>query len=254
MFIKICGTTTLADAQLAVAESADALGFIFAPSKRQVTAEQAARMTAALPRGIEKVGVFATSDIAEILRTVRAAGLTALQLHQPYDPTFVQQLDDRLEHQVKLWQVVGVEAPLAKNGEANDDYDKNDNNGNPGNTGDAMEHRLLATLHAVAGDARLSVLLLDTVHAGASGGLGIAFSWNRVRSPLQQVMHHAQATRAADKPLRLILAGGLRPENVAEAIQTLAPWGVDVVSGVEQSPGRKSPARLQAFVRAARAG
>jgi phosphoribosylanthranilate isomerase len=58
-------------------------------------------------------------------------------------------------------------------------------------------------------------------------------------------------TEAAPE-LKLIIAGGLRPENVAEAIQRLDPWGVDVASGVESAPGRKSPEKLTAFIRKAR--
>ena len=78
MFVKICGTTNLADAQLAVELGADALGFIFAPSKRQVVATQVAAMTPQLPERILRVGVFTEPDAPEIMRIVEAADLDAV--------------------------------------------------------------------------------------------------------------------------------------------------------------------------------
>src|SRR5215472_4221091 len=81
MWIKICANTNLADASLAADLGADALGFVFAPSPRRVTPEQAAIITAHLPASIEKIGVFQTTDPAEIVSAVRIAGLTGAQLH-----------------------------------------------------------------------------------------------------------------------------------------------------------------------------
>ncbi len=81
MWVKICANTNLADAQLAAELGADAVGFVFAPSKRQVNADQVAAITRNLPGPIARVGVFATRDAAEIARAVQLAGLSAVQLH-----------------------------------------------------------------------------------------------------------------------------------------------------------------------------
>lgn len=83
---------------------------------------------------------------------------------------------------------------------------------------------------------RAGALLLDSGNARSRGGTGRAFDWRQV---------------AALEGLRLIVAGGLRPETVAACIASTGAWGVDVSSGVESAPGRKDPQRLRAFVRAA---
>jgi phosphoribosylanthranilate isomerase len=83
--------------------------------------------------------------------------------------------------------------------------------------------------------------LIDSRTATAVGGTGVPFDWQAARRSF------------AASHLRLIAAGGLNPENVAEAIHTLQPWGVDVVSGVEKSPGKKDSARVKAFISAAKA-
>ncbi len=76
--------------------------------------------------------------------------------------------------------------------------------------------------------------LLDGHAAGEAGGQGETFDWTRVRP---------------EDPRPLILAGGLTPDNVGEAIRTVRPWGVDVSSGVETRPGRKDPDKVEAFLR-----
>jgi phosphoribosylanthranilate isomerase len=86
-------------------------------------------------------------------------------------------------------------------------------------------------------------VLVDSRTGSAVGGTGIAFDWAEARRTIFS---------AQDK-LKLVAAGGLNPSNVAKAITTLEPWGVDVVSGVEESPGRKDPAKVRAFVERARA-
>lgn len=83
MFVKVCGITVPDDARVAAAAGADAVGLIFAESPRRVTVEAAAAVVAALPRGVRAVGVFRAATTTEVLRTVRAAGLDGVQLHDP---------------------------------------------------------------------------------------------------------------------------------------------------------------------------
>ena len=85
--------------------------------------------------------------------------------------------------------------------------------------------------------------MLDASHGGASGGTGKSFDWDRTAAVVREV----QAATGG----RVIVAGGLRVENVEVAIAAFGPWGVDVASGVEASAGKKDPERLRAFVAAA---
>lgn len=234
MFVKICGTTNLVDAELAVQLGAAAVGFIFAPSKRRVTVEQAASVVGFLPHSVERVGVFTVANADEIARTVRAVGLSAVQMHWAYDAGRIAALREALGAGVKLWQVVGVEV-------------------NPANREDA-ERVFIRLLRAAMLDARLAVVLLDTVKDGASGGLGETFSWWRVQSTLKLArMAAAHAEEERREPLPgVMLAGGLKAENLRDAIAAIRPSGVDVVSGVEARPGIKSEDRMRAFMNAAR--
>jgi phosphoribosylanthranilate isomerase len=84
----------------------------------------------------------------------------------------------------------------------------------------------------------VSALLLDAWVAGAYGGTGERFNW--------------ALAAAVARQRQVILAGGLRAENVADAVRTVRPYGVDVSSGVESSPGRKDPAKVEAFIRNAK--
>lgn len=231
MWIKICGNTNLEDAKLAAELGADALGFIFAPSGRRVYREQAADIIAKLPTSVETVGVFTDPNIGDILDTVREARLSAVQLHVPLNPELLTRLDAAFDGCIKLIQVVTWEAA-------------------PG----ADTSTATADLQAALKRPELFAVLLDAAVDGRSGGLGVPFAWADAAAMVRATGKHPQpASVAATKVSEphLILAGGLRPENVREAIATLQPWGVDVVSGVEESPGRKDPEKLQAFVQAA---
>jgi phosphoribosylanthranilate isomerase len=88
--------------------------------------------------------------------------------------------------------------------------------------------------------AAFDTFLLDSTTPEKPGGTGKAFDWQRI-APLVQVMN---------KSVKVILAGGLTPENVAGAMRILRPWGVDVSSGVESAPGKKDPEKIRAFIRA----
>jgi phosphoribosylanthranilate isomerase len=227
MFIKICANTNLADAQLAASLGADAVGFVFAPSRRRMNAEQVAVITPHLPDNLLTVGVFVTTDAAEIIRTVRVAGLRAVQLHHTPDPALITQLTEAFEGHVQLIQTVSF------NVHAGD------------NTG------FVAALTDALTTPGLFAVLIDAARKNKSGGLGMAFDWQLAAQEIQQAMRIASKASGKDLP-PLIVAGGLHSRNVAAAIDVLEPWGVDVASGVEAEPGRKDPVRLRHFLHAAR--
>jgi phosphoribosylanthranilate isomerase len=213
LWIKICANTSVADAMIAAKVGADAVGFVFAPSPRRVTAEQVAAIVPELPAQIEKIGVFVGASVDEIAATVQTAGLTGVQLHSEVTADAAAKLRARFGPGLRILRVVHFE------------------------TG-APEHVV-----AAAQDASVDAILVDSRTATAAGGTGKSYDWVEARRTL--------FNRAEE--LKLIAAGGLTPENVAEAIATLRPWGVDVVSGVEAGPGRKDAARVRAFVANARA-
>jgi phosphoribosylanthranilate isomerase len=95
---------------------------------------------------------------------------------------------------------------------------------------------------AAVPDFFTATVLLDSGGEGEFGGTGRRFPWDLARRFVE-----------ANPELQVVLAGGLTPENVGEAIATVRPFGVDVTTGVESSPGRKDYGRLRAFIAAARA-
>jgi phosphoribosylanthranilate isomerase len=220
MWIKICANTNLDDAQLAAELGADAVGFVFAPSARRVTAAEVARITPHLPEGIECVGVFPALSAEEIANATQESGLTAVQLHGGVNLELVRQLDRIFNGQVKLIQTVHWQA----------------------DAGDASAALVAQQLREIAADGIIDRVLMDSKTGSANGGTGVSFDWDAARTAFAE----------AGAGLKLIVAGGLHQENVAEAIRRLNPWGIDVASGVEEVPGRKSPEKLAAFIRAAR--
>jgi phosphoribosylanthranilate isomerase len=213
LWIKICANTSLEDAMIAAEAGADAVGFVFAPSPRRVTAEQVAVIVPRLPAGIEKIGVFVDATFEEIVATVEAAGLTGVQLHWEAPPELRAALRARLGTKVRILGVVHFDAAM-------------------------VESRAAPAL-----GSNVDAILVDSRTATAVGGTGKAYDWETAR----QMIFYASGQS------KLIAAGGLTPDNVAEAIATLRPWGVDVVSGVEFAPGRKDAAKVRAFIANARA-
>jgi len=227
MWVKICANTNLEDARLAVELGADAVGFVFAPSKRQVTPEEVAEITPHLPAGVEKVGVFVPGDEETLYEALAVSGLTAMQLHGELIEWEWEGILERTAGKVKLLQVVGYETQSENPAQAREDF----------------ERRLT---EAVAHPAIWAVLL-DAAKGGASGGLGVQFDWDEASEIAARVY---EGRKNAPK---LIVAGGLKPGNVVEAINAFQPWGVDVASGVEAVPGKKDAVKLKEFIAAARA-
>lgn len=199
MFVKICGVTNEEDALMAVALGADAVGFIFAPSTRQVTKGTVRDIVRRLPPEILTVGVFRDQPARTVIDTIQFAGLRGVQLHGHETPADAEAVRP-------YCQALIVAFPA----------------GDPG----------LAHVDDYGADA----ILLDS-HAPGSGKV---FDWS--------LADRAPSNR------RIILAGGLNPDNVAAGIDEVRPWGVDVASGVEMrgSPGRKDPVKVRAFIHAAR--
>jgi phosphoribosylanthranilate isomerase len=213
MWVKICGNTNLEDAQLAVEAGANAVGFVFTESPRRVSAAQVNAITPHLPNAIEKYGVFVDAGFDEIVRTVSESRLTGVQLHVSHDLLMPSRLREHFGPSLRILMVTHYTQEL--------------------------EEQLRGLRRNQAVDA----VLVDSRTAIAVGGTGTRFDW----------VAASRSFLDSASQLRLIAAGGLTPENVAEAIRTLHPWGVDVASGVESAPGRKDPARLKAFVTAAKA-
>jgi phosphoribosylanthranilate isomerase len=197
MFVKVCGTTSEEDALLAVAMGADALGFIFAPSPRQVAPGRVADIVKRLPPEILTVGVFQDEAAQRVVEIVTHTGLKAAQLHGHESAEVTRWVAER---------VLTIKAFRA--GE-----------------------------RAIADGASYGAraILIDA----PSPGTGQVFDW--------------KLADGAPPGVPLMLAGGLNAENVGEAILAVHPWGVDAVTGVEASYGKKDPRKLRAFIAAAKA-
>ena len=220
MWVKICGVRDEAALAAVTAARPDAIGLNFFPrSPRYIEPDAAARFAQALPPGIEAIGVFvnATRERAEeVAAIVTQVGLHGVQFHgdeSPDDLAAVMAKCPAGTKAVRSWTADGDWARLPRYVEA-----------------------------CRAGGVELSAILMDAAAPGQYGGTGQTVDWSALRA------HYDFTTWP-----RLILAGGLKVENVAEAIRAVQPWGVDVASGVESAPGVKDSQRVRQFIEAARA-
>lgn len=197
MFVKICGITTEEDALLAVAMGADAVGFVFAPSPRQVAIDHARDIARRLPPEVLTVGVFRDDAPQRVVDFCHRAGLRVAQLHGHESPADASWVRSRVGSVIKAFPA-----------------------------GSALADR--------SAEYEVDAIMVDSDTPGS----GQVFDW--------------ELADGAPFGQRLILSGGLTPENVAAGIERLGPWGVDVSTGVEASPGRKDAILVRDFVRNAR--
>jgi len=197
--VKVCGVTTIADAEACVEAGVDLIGLNFvAASPRFIDPERAAEIAEAVRGRVELVGVVADEAAPALRALCDRVGLDRLQLHGDEPPDFVEALAPVAFKAVRVGSRADVDLARRYSG----------------------------------------LLLIDARVTGKLGGTGVCVDPALV------------SALASERPV--LLAGGLTPENVAEMVQRIRPWGVDVASGVEANPGVKDRARVAAFVSAAR--
>ena len=216
MWVKICGIRDVATAEKIVSLGPDAIGLnFFAKSPRCVDRSVAAEISSSLPAAIESVGLFVNHDLNDVLDTADQCGLTMIQVHGDEPPEFLAELKG-CSADVKILRAFRV-----------------DDRGLAEVTDYLAECRKL--------DVCLAGCLIDSRVDGEYGGTGHTAPWDLLAGQYD-----------ADRWPRLILAGGLHPGNLADAIRVTNPFGVDVASGVESERGVKDLTLVRDFIQAAR--
>lgn len=204
VFVKICGITNEADALLAVAMGADAVGFIFAAgSSRQIAPARAGDIAKRLPPDVLTVGVFRNHAPKKVVEIVNRQGLGAAQLHGDESTEDTLYVRDRVPRTMKVFVAGSDKVPNARKWGTDP-------------------------------------ILIDAPKMGDTSSLAVGEAYDY------------RLVRHAPPGLHVVLAGGLNPDTVADAIRTARPWGVDVAGGVEASPGKKDPKLVAAFVKNAK--
>lgn len=214
MWVKVCGIRDRETALRTAEFGADAIGLNFyARSPRRIELDEAIEISRVLPQQVARVGLFVNHSADEIETIAEQCQLDIIQLHGDEPSQFMAELQRRLP------QLMFIRAWRM---------------GDEGLAG-LRDYLVQCDLRSVTG------CLIDALVPGAYGGTGLTVPW-------QQLAHEYQKTSLPP----LILAGGLNPDNVHTAIQVVKPWGVDVASGVESSPGVKDLELIKRFVMNAR--
>ena len=211
--VKMCGISKVETIPAIVDAKPDYMGLVFAPSKRQVTVDQAKILVEELHRGyakkygsdtehdkngtIKTVGVFVNETVENLVTIANEANLDAVQLHGDEDETFIQSLKERTN--VEVWKAVQIRSAAD------------------------VEKWI---------DSSADMLLFDAYHKDERGGTGEVFDWSSLD--------------AFERPF--MLAGGIDSTNVARAIRTVRPYGIDISSGIETN-GVKDDEKIKAFTK-----
>ena len=200
--IKVCGITSVADAFFAAQHGATALGFVFYQgSPRCIRVDQAAMISAVVPKDILRVGLFVNEAREQVENTARAARLDVVQLHGHESAEYCNALEG-----LRVWKAFHV--------------------------GEYFRPAMLEEYSCEA-------YLLDAAATdGTFGGTGRTFPW--------------PVARDAKSHGKIIVAGGLDGDNVAEAIRQVNPWGVDASSKLERKPGVKDSEKVRSYLEAAK--
>ena len=204
--VKMCGISKVETIPAVVEAKPDYMGLVFAPSKRQVTVEQAKILIEELHKQcinhydtkvVKTVGVFVNETLDNLVRIADTANLDAVQLHGDEDETFIQSLKERTN--VEVWKAIQIRTA-------------------------ADTEKWI--------DSSADMLLFDAYHKDERGGTGEVFDWSSLD--------------AFERPF--MLAGGIDSTNVARAIRTVRPYGIDISSGIETN-GVKDDEKITAFTK-----
>ena len=211
--VKMCGISKVETIPAVVEAKPDYMGLVFAPSKRQVTVDQAKTLVEELHRGyaqkygsdtehdkndtIKTVGVFVNETVDNLVTIANEANLDAVQLHGDEDEAFIQSLKERTN--VEVWKAIQIRTA-------------------------ADTEKWI--------DSSAEMLLFDAYHKDERGGTGEVFDWSSLD--------------AFERPF--MLAGGIDSTNVARAIRTVRPYGIDISSGIETN-GMKDDKKITAFTK-----
>ena len=204
--VKMCGISKVETIPAIVDAKPDYMGLVFAPSKRQVTVEQAKILIEELHKQcinhydikvVKTVGVFVNETLDNLVRIADTANLDAVQLHGDEDEAFIQSLKERTN--VEVWKAIQIRTA-------------------------ADTEKWI--------DSSAEMLLFDAYHKDERGGTGEVFDWSSLD--------------AFERPF--MLAGGIDSTNVARAIRTVRPYGIDISSGIETN-GVKDDEKITAFIK-----
>ena len=211
--VKMCGISKVETIPAVVEAKPDYMGLVFAPSKRQVTVDQAKILVEELHRGyakkygsdtehdkndtIKTVGVFVNETVDNLVTIANEANLDAVQLHGDEDEAFIQSLKERTN--VEVWKAIQIRTA-------------------------ADTEKWI--------DSSADMLLFDAYHKDERGGTGEVFDWSSLD--------------AFERPF--MLAGGIDSTNVARAIRTVRAYGIDTSSGIETN-GVKDDEKITAFTK-----
>ena len=204
--VKMCGISKVETIPAVVEAKPDYMGLVFAPSKRQVTVEQAEILVEELHKQcinhydtkvVKTVGVFVNETLDNLVRIADTANLDAVQLHGDEDEAFIQSLKERTN--VEVWKAIQIRSAAD------------------------VEKWI---------DSSADMLLFDAYHKDERGGTGEVFDWSSLD--------------AFERPF--MLAGGIDSTNVARAIRTVRPYGIDISSGIETN-GVKDDEKITAFTK-----
>ena len=204
--VKMCGISKVETIPAVVEAKPDYMGLVFAPSKRQVTVEQAKILIEELHKQcinhydtkvVKTVGVFVNETVDNLVAIANEVNLDAVQLHGDEDETFIQSLKERTN--VEVWKAIQIRTA-------------------------ADTEKWI--------DSSADMLLFDAYHKDERGGTGEVFDWSSLD--------------AFERPF--MLAGGIDSTNVARAIRTVRPYGIDISSGIETN-GVKDDEKITAFTK-----